>query len=378
MAGKIEFDRNDDQGYGLNYTQVSDGLINPPSIIPDLIIRNRENHYDVELNDSRFPQVRISRSYYRMLKDPRTPQDAKEFLLAKFRKASWLIKAIDERNTTLLSIGRCLISLQHNFLAQGPQGLRPLTQAQVAGLVGRHPWRFAIEVKIIPEVFPVKNEHRGAVGICGRINQTVYLVIENTGYGAARNVSVAVSGGPGINLLSSVSTFLIPNLTQGSSVTEPVLISSQSSGGAALLASIAYYSSNLKQRFTSAQSVNLTIAPAAQFKLGSMGTSASPGSTDVPIEFSITNTGTSDGTTTLVTDPIPTGVTYLPGSITFNAAARTDANDGDNADYNITQAGKVYVNVGTVTGSPELGNNMLCELTMISLASLTAARDKGT
>lgn len=111
----------------------------PPSVIPDLIIRSRENHYDVELNDSGLPSIRINRSYYRMLKNPRTPQDAKEFLLAKFRKASWLIKAIDERNATLLSIGRCLISLQHNFLAQGPEGLKPLTQAQVAGLVGRHP-----------------------------------------------------------------------------------------------------------------------------------------------------------------------------------------------------------------------------------------------
>lgn len=111
----------------------------PPTVIPDLIIRVRDDHYDVELNDQQLPHIRISRSYYRMLKDPRTPQDAKEFLLQKFRKASWLIKAIDERNTTLLSIARCLISLQRNFLAQGPGGLKPLTQAQVAGLVGRHP-----------------------------------------------------------------------------------------------------------------------------------------------------------------------------------------------------------------------------------------------
>ena len=111
----------------------------PPSVIPDLIIRNREHHYDVELNDQELPRISISRSYYRMLKDPRTPQDAKEFLMQKFRKASWLIKAIDERNATVLSIARCLISLQRNFLTQGPQGLKPLTQAQVAGLVGRHP-----------------------------------------------------------------------------------------------------------------------------------------------------------------------------------------------------------------------------------------------
>ena len=110
----------------------------PPSVIPDLIIHHREKHYDVELNDQEVPRVAVSRAYYRMLKDARTPSDAKEFLVSKFQKANWLIKAIDERNATLLSIARCLISLQREFLEQGPPALKPLTQAQVASLIGRH------------------------------------------------------------------------------------------------------------------------------------------------------------------------------------------------------------------------------------------------
>ena len=110
----------------------------PPSVIPDLIVVRREKHYDVELNDQSVPHVAISRTYHRMLKNPETPQDAKEFLTGKFRKAAWLIKAIDERNATLLAIGRCLISLQRDFVEQGPRALKPLTQAQVAGLIGRH------------------------------------------------------------------------------------------------------------------------------------------------------------------------------------------------------------------------------------------------
>ncbi len=110
-----------------------------PSVVPDLILHRRERHYDVELNEQPMPSLKISRAYYRMLKDPHTPPDAKEFLLEKFRKAGWLIKAIDERNATVLSIARCLISLQATFLEHGPRALKPLTQAQVAGLVGRHP-----------------------------------------------------------------------------------------------------------------------------------------------------------------------------------------------------------------------------------------------
>jgi len=111
----------------------------PPSVVPDLVIRHREKHYDVELNEQEVPRLTVSRTYHRMLKDPRTPEDAKEFLMGKFRKAHWLIRAIDERNTTLLAIARCLISLQRSFLEHGPKALKPLNQAQVAALIGRHP-----------------------------------------------------------------------------------------------------------------------------------------------------------------------------------------------------------------------------------------------
>jgi RNA polymerase sigma-54 factor len=111
----------------------------PPSVTPDLVLHHRERHYDVELNDEELPRIRVSREYQRMLKDPRTPDDAKEFIAVKVRRAHWLIKAIDERNATLLAIARCLISLQRDFIEQGPKALKPLTQAQVAALVGRHP-----------------------------------------------------------------------------------------------------------------------------------------------------------------------------------------------------------------------------------------------
>ena len=111
----------------------------PSPVIPDLMVHHRERHYDVELNDNELPRVKVSRDYQRMLRNPETPEDAKEFIATKVRQAHWLIKAIDERNTTLLAIARCLISLQRACLEEGPKALKPLTQAQVASLIGRHP-----------------------------------------------------------------------------------------------------------------------------------------------------------------------------------------------------------------------------------------------
>ncbi len=111
----------------------------PSAVIPDLMVHHRERHYDVELNNDELPRVKVSRDYQRMLRNPGTPEDAKEFIATKVRQAHWLIRAIDERNTTLLAIARCLISLQRDCLEQGPKALKPLTQAQVASLIGRHP-----------------------------------------------------------------------------------------------------------------------------------------------------------------------------------------------------------------------------------------------
>ncbi len=125
-------------------------------------------------------------------------------------------------------------------------------------------------------------------------NQTVNLVVENTGYGTARNVSVSLAGQNGLSLLSSVTNFFVSNLTQGSSVTEPVLVSTDGTGQASLLASVTYYSSTLNQHFYNTETLNLAVAPAAQFSIISQNASVTPGATDVPVRFVITNIGTSD------------------------------------------------------------------------------------
>lgn len=146
-----------------------------------------------------------------------------------------------------------------------------------------------------PDIRLVVSNPQPAALYAGR-NQTIQLGIENTGYGTARNVSVSVSAGDGASILSSVTSFFISNLTQGQVVEEPVLVSAESAGSAKLFANITYDSSDFKQQFHSAQSLNLSVAPAAQFSIASQGAGVAPGSTDVPVTFTITNTGTSSAT----------------------------------------------------------------------------------
>ena len=124
-------------------------------------------------------------------------------------------------------------------------------------------------------------------------NQSLSLAIQNTGYGTARNVSVTVSGSRGLSVLSSVRSFFISNLTRGSEQVEPILISANGTDNVYLIVNTTYYSARLNRRFSNTQRINISVAPSAQFAIDSEGQSPGIGMTDVPVNFRITNTGTS-------------------------------------------------------------------------------------
>ena len=124
-------------------------------------------------------------------------------------------------------------------------------------------------------------------------NQSLSLAIQNTGYGTARNVSVTVSGSRGLSILSSVRSFFISNLTRGAEQVEPILISANGTDNVYLIVNTTYYSARLNRRFSNTQRINISVAPSAQFAIDSEGQSPGIGMTDVPVNFRITNTGTS-------------------------------------------------------------------------------------
>jgi RNA polymerase sigma-54 factor len=108
-------------------------------LIPDLIVRKVEGEYEVELNDEASPRVRLNPRYRNLLRDPSAPADAKQFLRERLQQALWLLKALEQRNARLLSIGRCLVELERGYLEHGLSHLKPLTQDEVAKATGCHP-----------------------------------------------------------------------------------------------------------------------------------------------------------------------------------------------------------------------------------------------
>jgi len=101
-------------------------------VIPDIIIRDIDGELRAFLNDTRFPTLHISARNRRILESPNTPDKEKEYVKNKFKRASWFIKAIAQRQETMQKIGTFLAEYQEGFFRSGISALRPLTLQQVA------------------------------------------------------------------------------------------------------------------------------------------------------------------------------------------------------------------------------------------------------
>ena len=177
-------------------------------------------------------------------------------------------------------------------------------------------------------------------------NQTVTLQIQNIGTGSAKNVTVSLSAGRGITLLSSVRSFFIGDIEPGQLIVEPVLLSANGTSVANLTASIKYYPASYQNPISKAQVLNLSLTPAAQFTVVGESAALNPGATAVPITFVIRNTGTEEADQVQIslqtTYPItPVASTYYIQSVkpgaTFNASFVVSADSqGVSGNYPIT------------------------------------------
>ena len=119
---------------GLKYSSQSDGYI-----IPDLIVEKIGGRYQVFLNDTGMPRLRLSRSYQEIARDKKkmTPEN-REFIASKMNSANWMIQAIEQRRQTMLKVMNFIVDRQRDFFEKGIEYLRPLTLREVAEVINMH------------------------------------------------------------------------------------------------------------------------------------------------------------------------------------------------------------------------------------------------
>ena len=119
---------------GLNFHQAL-----PESIVPDAYTwRQSDGNWMVELNDSMFPKLLVNSHYRKRSPQSRPSSTARPYLNEQFQRANWLVRSLNQRANTILSVARELVSWQKNFLADGIKFLKPLTLREIAGNLQIH------------------------------------------------------------------------------------------------------------------------------------------------------------------------------------------------------------------------------------------------
>ena len=108
-------------------------------VVPDVFVTEKaDGGWNVELNSDNLPRILVNRKYYAEINEAARRKEDKAYISECMQSANWLIKSLDQRARTILSVSSELVRQQDAFLANGVQDLRPLNLRAIAEVVGIH------------------------------------------------------------------------------------------------------------------------------------------------------------------------------------------------------------------------------------------------
>jgi len=105
-------------------------------ITPDILLYPSKNGYRIEMNTAGLPRLCISPRYKKLLKDKTTSEETRQYIRKKLEQASWLVKAAEQRNSTIKNIAEYVIKIQGDSLDNNLTSIKPLTLKEVAEAAG--------------------------------------------------------------------------------------------------------------------------------------------------------------------------------------------------------------------------------------------------
>ncbi len=109
------------------------------AVTPDILIAARtDGGWDVGVNQATLPRLIVNRGYYVELKGACDDRASRAWLSDKLADANWLVKALDQRQKTILKVASEIVRQQEGFFRHGVAQLRPLTLRTVADAVKLH------------------------------------------------------------------------------------------------------------------------------------------------------------------------------------------------------------------------------------------------
>jgi RNA polymerase sigma-54 factor len=113
------------------------------AIVPDILVRevvqqDGTRGWDIAINQATLPRLIVNRAYYVEMRGACVSKEARAWLGERLADANWLLKALDQRQKTILKVAAEVVRQQDGFFREGVSQLRPLTLRTVAEAVSLH------------------------------------------------------------------------------------------------------------------------------------------------------------------------------------------------------------------------------------------------
>lgn len=109
-------------------------------VIPDITVEKEGEEFNIFLNDSNIPHLRINNRYKNILLQKSGIQqqnkEAKEFVKKRLESARWLINSIHQRRLTILKVMETIIQKQREFFEKGKEFIKPMILKDIADEIG--------------------------------------------------------------------------------------------------------------------------------------------------------------------------------------------------------------------------------------------------
>ncbi len=107
-------------------------------LTPDVYVFKSGDKWIVSLNEEGLPHVKISDHYRALFSDQKRGSKDRSYVSGKLKEAEWLIKSIQQRQSTIYLVTRCIVAKQHDFFEHGIEHLRPMILKDIAKELDLH------------------------------------------------------------------------------------------------------------------------------------------------------------------------------------------------------------------------------------------------
>jgi len=104
----------------------------------EVTIERDGDGFTVRPNREYEPRFLIPNRYLKMLDDPLTDQETRDYILKNLKSLMEIRKALADRESTIVRIAKVIADQQYDFFDKGPEYLRPMTMKDAADRLGVH------------------------------------------------------------------------------------------------------------------------------------------------------------------------------------------------------------------------------------------------